>query len=85
MKQCIPEANLEGQGWKTTLFINYLVLTWGLRKRTLRPLRTLCIEVSRKLNLHFMFYLRYYKNGKKFKQKLTSGFKNHMRNLDNFR
>ena len=36
--------------------------------------------------LHLCFNLRYYiQNGAKFLQKLTPGFKNHMRNLDNFR
>ena len=33
-----------------------------------------------------MFKLRYYiQNGAKFLQKLTPAFKNHMRNLENFR
>ena len=27
MKGCILDANLEGQGWHTTLFTNLLVLT----------------------------------------------------------
>ena len=31
MKGCILEANLEEQGWFTTLFTILLVLTWGLR------------------------------------------------------
>ena len=36
--------------------------------------------------LHLCFKLRYYiQNGAKFLQKLTPGFNNHMRNLDNFR
>ena len=29
MKGCILEANLEGQGWQTTLFTILLVLIWG--------------------------------------------------------
>ena len=77
-----------------------MVVTWGLeyfwergniRKRVcwnrrLRLLFTLCIRVSRKFYLHLCFKLRYYiQNGAKFLQKLTPGFKNHMRNLDNFR
>ena len=54
--------------------------------RRLRLLFTLCIRVSRKFYLHLCFKLRYYiQNGAKFLQKLTPGFKNHMRNLDNFR
>ena len=77
MKGCIPEANLKGQGWETTLFTNLLVQTWGLRyfwktgnirkkvcwNRRLRLLCTLYIGVLRKFNLHFilMFWLRYYK------------------------
>ena len=53
--------------------------------RRLRLLFTLCIRVSRKSYLHLFFQLRYYiQNGAKFLQKLTPGFKNHMRNLDNF-
>ena len=53
--------------------------------RRLRLLFTLCIRVSRKFYLHLCFKLRYYiQNGAKFLQKLTPGFKNHMRNLDNF-
>ena len=78
----------------------FLVLTWELRyfwkrgnirkrvcwNRRLRLLFTLCIRVSRKFYLHLCFKLRYYiQNGAKFLQKLTPGFKNHMRNLDNFR
>ena len=52
----------------------------------MRLLFTLCIRVSRKFYLHLCFKLRYYiQNGAKFLQKLTPGFKNHMRNLDNFR
>ena len=31
MKQCIPEANLQSQGWLTTLFTNLLALTWVLK------------------------------------------------------
>ena len=98
MKGCILEAILEGQGWQATLFTNLLVLSWGLRyfwrrgnitKRMrwntrLRLLCKLCIGVSRKFYLHFtlMFEITY---GAKFIQKLTPHFKNHMRNLDNFR
>ena len=54
--------------------------------RRLRFLFILCIRVSRKFYLHLYFKLKYYtQNGAKFLQKLTAGFKNHMRNLDNFR
>ena len=54
--------------------------------RRLRLLFTLCIRVSRKFYLHLCFKLRYYiQNGAKFLQKLTPGFKNRMRNLDNNR
>ena len=78
-----------------------LVLTWVLRyfskrgnirkrvcwNRRLRLLFfTLCIRVSRNFYLHLCFKLRYYiQNGAKFLQKLTPGFKNPMRNLDNIR
>ena len=50
-----------------------------------REIFTLCIRVSRKFYLHLFFKLRYYiQNGAKFLQKLTPGFKNYPRNLDNF-
>ena len=53
--------------------------------RWLRLPFILFIRVSRKFYLHLCFKLRYYiQNGAKFLQKLTPGFKNHMRNLDNF-
>ena len=45
----------------------------------------LCIRVSRKFYLNFFFKLRHYtQNGARFLQKLTTGFKNDMRNFDNF-
>ena len=55
--------------------------------RRLRLLCATCIKVSSKFHLHFtlMFYLRYYKMVQSSYKKLTPGFKNHMRNLDNFR
>ena len=31
MKGCIPKADPQLQGWQTTLFTNFLVLTAGLR------------------------------------------------------
>ena len=57
---------------------------WNRRLRLL--FFRLCIRVSRKFYLHLCFKLRYYiQNGAKFLQKLTPGFKNHMRNLGNIR
>ena len=57
---------------------------WNRRLRHL--FFTLSITVSIKFYLHLCFKLRYYiQNGAKFLQKLALGFKNHMRNLDNFR
>ena len=51
----------------------------------MRLLFILCIRVSRKFYLNFFFKLRYYiENGARFLQKLTTGFKNDMRNFDNF-
>ena len=56
---------------------------WNKR---LRLLFTLSIRVSRKFYLHVCFKLRYYiQNGATFLHKLTPGFKNHLKNLDNFR
>ena len=48
---------------------------------------TLCIGVSRKFHLNFYSYVlaKILKNGAKFIEKLTPGFKDRMRNLDNFR
>ena len=47
MKGCIPEANLEGQGWRTTLFTNLLVLTWGLRYFWKRgDIKKGCVEIE---------------------------------------
>ena len=101
MKECIPEANLEGQGWQATLFTNLLVLTWEFRyfwkwgnirkrihwNRTLRLICTLYIRVSKKFHLHSYTYVlaNIWQNGAKFIRKLTPGFKNHVRNLNNFR
>ena len=57
--------------------------------RRLTHLCTFCIGVSRKFHLHFTLYTyvlsKRFQDGAKFKQKLTPGFKNHMKNLDNFR
>ena len=54
--------------------------------RTLRLLCTLCIGVWRKCHLHFTFVLaKIIRDGAKFIQMLTLGFKYHMRNLKNFR
>ena len=70
--------------------LRYFCKRENIRKRVswnrrLRLFFTLCIRVSRKFCLHLFFKLRYYKqNDAKVLQKLTSGFKNHMRNLDNF-
>ena len=67
---------------------------WGnIRKRVgwngrLRLLCTLCIPVSRKFDLVTLYtyvLAKILQNGAKFIQKLTPGFKNHMRNLSNFR
>ena len=71
-----------------------IFLIGNIRKRVrwnrrLRILCTLCIGVWRKFHLHFtlMFSLRYYKMVKSLCKSwlVTSGFKNHMRNLNNFR
>ena len=52
----------------------------------MRLLFTLNIRVSRKFYLHLCFKLRYYiQNGATFLHKLTPGFKNHLKNLGNFR
>ena len=57
-------------------------LCWN---RRLRLLFTLWIRVSRKFYLQLFFKLRYYiQHAAKILQKLTPGFKNHMRNLDSF-
>ena len=57
--------------------------------RRLTHLCTFCIGVSRKFHLQFTLYTyvlsKSFQDGAKFKQKLTPGFKNHMKNLDNFR
>ena len=61
----------------------------GRWNRRLRLLSTLSIGVSWKFHLHFILFLyvlaKILQNGAKFIQELTPGFKNHMRNLDNFR
>ena len=58
---------------------------WWNRK--FRHLSTLCAEVSRKFRLRFYTYVlgKVSQNGATFIQKLPPGFKNYMRNLNNFR
>ena len=54
--------------------------------RRLRLLFKLCIRILRRFYLHLCFKLKYYiQNGAKCLHKLTPGFKNHLRNLGNFR
>ena len=81
------------------MFTYLLVLTWGwryfwnrenIRKRVswnkrlrVRLLCTLCIGVSR--NFCTSILAKILQNGAKFIQKVTPGFENHMRNLENFR
>ena len=98
MKECILEANLKRQGWWTTLLTILLVLTWdwdifekeGTSEKG-------CVEIEDwGFSIHLV--LGFQENsiypyvlanilqiGPKFIQKITPGFKNHMRNLDNFR
>ena len=61
----------------------------GRWNRRLRLLSTLSIGVSWKFHLHFILFLyvlaKILQNGAKFIQELTPGFKNPIRNLENFR
>ena len=100
MKGCILEAYVEEKVWKTTLFTILLALIWELRyfwnwgniikmmcwNRRFKHLSTLPIGVSKKFHLNFSLCLAIIlQNGAKFIQKLTPDFKNHIRDLDNFR
>ena len=99
MKGCFPEANREGQGWQKTLFTNLLVQTVGLdifkwehqKKCALKQ----NIEASfytlhwglKKITFTLYTYVlaKILQNGAKFIQKLIPGFKNYLRNSNNFR
>ena len=85
MKGCLFEANLERQRQQKSLPTSWLVLVWGLElERVEGSLYTLyCVFKNIPFKLYNYVLAKILENGAKVIEKVTPGFKNHMRKLEN--